>query len=177
MSSGEITSSWSQIGFVILSAAVMLFGVILYVRIVGLRSFSKMSAFDFAVTVAMGSLLAAIAISGSSLVDGLVAAGTLLGVQLLIALGRSRLGLAALVDNDPMVLMIGPEFLDDNLKKTRVTRDDIRAKLREANVRNYDEVRYVVLESTGDVSVVHGGGVLEPDIASDVIGQDRIAFS
>jgi uncharacterized membrane protein YcaP (DUF421 family) len=125
----------------------------------------------------MGSLLAAISISGSSLVDGLVAAATLLGVQVVVALARSRLSLGPLIDNDPLMLMVGPEFIDENLKKARVTKNDIRAKLREANVGNYGEVRYVVLESTGDVSVIHGEGVLEPDIVCDVIGQDRIVFS
>ncbi len=177
MSSVEITSSWSQIGLVVLSGTIMLFGIVVYVRIVGLRSFSKMSSFDFAVTVAMGSLLAAISISGSSLVDGLVAGATLLGVQVVVALARSRLSMGSLIDNQPLMLMVGPEFIDENLKKARVTKNDIRAKLREANVRNYGEVRYVVLESTGDVSVIHGEGVLEPDIVCDVIGQDRIVFA
>lgn len=174
MSSVEITSSWSQLGLVVMSSAAMLIGIIIYVRIVGLRSFSKMSSFDFAVTVAMGSLLAAVALSGSSLADGLVAAATLLGLQMLIALGRTRFGLAAAVDNDPLLLMIGSTFVDENLRRARVTTDDLRAKLREANVRNYRQVRYVVLESTGDVSVIHGDGELDPDIYVDVIDAHRI---
>ena len=142
MSSVEITSSWSQIGLVV-----------------------------------VGSILATIAISGSSLVEGVVAAGTLFGVQAVVALGRRRLGIAALVDNDPLLLMVGSMFIDEHLKQARVTRNDIRAKLRESNVRNYSEVRYVVLETTGDVSVIHGAGVLEPDILADVTGHDLIDFS
>lgn len=65
MSSIEITTSSSQLGFVVVSAVLMLAGIIGYVRLIGLRSFSKMSSFDFAVTVAMGSVLAAVALSGS----------------------------------------------------------------------------------------------------------------
>ena len=59
-------------------------------------------------------------------------------------------------------------MIEENLTRSRVTADDLRGKLREANVRNYNEVRYVVLEATGDVSVVHGPGDLDPDIFRDV---------
>lgn len=172
--STEIFTSWSDVGFVVLSAVAMVVGIVLYVQIVGLRSFAKMSSFDFAVTVAMGSLLAAVTLSDSSLLEGLVAAGSLLAVQAFIAVGRRRFGLSRLVDNTPMLLMVGGEMMTDNLRRVRVTEDDIRGKLREANVRNFDELRYVVLETTGDVSVVHGPGDLDPDIFSDVRDAARI---
>ena len=174
MTSVEITSSWSDLVLVVLSALAMVFGIITYVRVIGLRSFSKMSSFDFAITVAMGSLLAAVSLSNSSLADGVVAVGSLLGVQALIAVGRSRLGLSRLVDNRPLLLMVGTGMIEENLRRARVTADDLRAKLREANVLNYDQVRYVVLETTGDVSVIHGDGDLEPDILRDVVDSERV---
>ncbi len=49
--------------------------------------------------------------------------------------------------------MAGNRFLDENLRRTE---DDVRAKVREADVQNYDQVLAVVLETTGDISVVHG---------------------
>ncbi len=174
MISQEITSSWSQVGLVVLTSAAMLCGLIAYVRIAGLRAFSKMSSFDFAVTVAFGSLLAAVAMSNSSLVDGLVGAASLLAVQVLVALGRSRAGLSTVVDNRPKLLMAGGRMLDDNLRRTRVTPDDIRAKLREANVLNYDQVQAVVLETTGEISVLHGDGPIDLDLLSDVVDADQL---
>lgn len=51
--------------------------------------------------------------------------------------------------------MRGSEILDDNLKEAEVTHDDLRAKLREANVTQLSQVKAVVMESTGDVSVLH----------------------
>jgi uncharacterized membrane protein YcaP (DUF421 family) len=53
-------------------------------------------------------------------------------------------------------LMKDGVFLDENLEVTRVTRDDIYAKLREANALRLSEVRAVILEATGDISVLHG---------------------
>ena len=43
----------------------------------------------------------------------------------------------------------------ENLKKARVTESDLRGKLREANVIQLSEVRAVIFETTGDVSVLH----------------------
>ncbi len=171
MTSVEIASSWSQIGLVLVSASAMLLGLIAYVRLVGLRSFSKMSSFDFAVTIAMGSLLASVAMSGSSLAEGFVAIGTLLGLQFLLALGRSRWHApASVVDNKPLLLMAGSQVLHENLRRARVTSADLHYKLREAGLLNYEDVRYVVFETTGDVSVAQGDGELDPEILAEVVG-------
>nr|WP_274388191.1 YetF domain-containing protein [Salsipaludibacter albus] len=73
------------------------------------------------------------------------------------------------VENDPVLLMDGGRILEDNLAATRVTRDDLYAKLREANVLNLDQVRAVVLETTGDVSVLHGpADQFDPDLLASV---------
>ncbi len=53
-----IWTSWEQVGIVALSALLMMVIVIASIRVIGLRSLSKMSSFDFAVTVAIGSVLA-----------------------------------------------------------------------------------------------------------------------
>ena len=164
----ELSTSWSSVGLVALSATLMLLAIVVIVRVAGLRSFSKMSSFDFAVTVSFGSLLAGVALSGSSLINGVVAAATLIGVQILIALGRSRLGLGSVVDNGPLLLMSRGRFLGANLARARVTEDDIRAKLRAANVHRYEDVNAVVLETTGDISVLHGSGTIESDLLADV---------
>ncbi len=64
-------------------------------------------------------------------------------------------GVTALVDNAPLLLMDGTEVLSDNLRRANMTEADLRAKLREANVTRLEQVRAVVMESTGDVSVLH----------------------
>jgi len=51
--------------------------------------------------------------------------------------------------------MDGNEILDENLKYARIEKTQLIAKLREANVIDYNQVRAVVLESTGDISVLH----------------------
>jgi uncharacterized membrane protein YcaP (DUF421 family) len=51
--------------------------------------------------------------------------------------------------------MDGATILEDNLRKARVTRGDLRSKLREANVTDLSQLKAVVFETTGDISVLH----------------------
>lgn len=51
--------------------------------------------------------------------------------------------------------MKGGEILEENLKHARIDKGQLIAKLREANVLDFDEVLAVVLESTGAISVLH----------------------
>ena len=51
--------------------------------------------------------------------------------------------------------MDGAEIIHQNLKSARVHEDQLIAKLREANVYNFNQVIAVVLETTGDISVLH----------------------
>ncbi|WP_233992700.1 DUF421 domain-containing protein [Salinibacter altiplanensis] len=142
---------------IVCSAVALYVLLILYTRLVGLRSFSKMSGFDFAITIAIGSILASVTLwQKPTLLEGAVALGVLFGLQFVVGNLRKRLpGATALVDNTPLLLMDGPEVLRDNLRRANVTETDLRAKLRAANVTQMEQVRAVVMESTGDVSVLH----------------------
>ncbi|APG46532.1 DUF421 domain-containing protein [Phaeobacter porticola] len=133
--------------------------VICAVRLIGLRAFSKMTAFDFVVTVAIGSLLAgaAQATSWTAFGQATLSIAMLLCVQYGVArLRQSSQRFKAAVQNTPVMLMRDGEILYDALRTTRVTEGDLLAKLREANVLALSEVRAVVLETTGDISVLHG---------------------
>ena len=174
-----ISSTWPELAMVLLSTLVVYAAIMIYTRIVGLRSFSKMSAADFAMTVAVGSLFGATISSPSpTLVLGLFSLASLYAGQWLLATLRSKShAFSKMVDNQPLLLMSGHNFLDENLRRASVTRDDLYGKLREANALNYDEVLAVVFESTGDVSVLHSrdpDAKLDPDFMNNVIGFDQL---
>ena len=58
------------------------------------------------------------------------------------------------------------------MRRAHVTRDDVRAKLREANVLDYSQIRAVVFETTGDVSVLHTDQA-DRELASDLLADVR----
>ena len=149
---------FSETGFwsIILTAVGIYFTTIICTRIAGKRSFSKMSSFDFAMTVAIGSIIATTIVSKSvSLQDGITGIVITYVLQLGMAFLRRFNFVEKLVDNTPLLLMDKTEILYKNLKKVRVTEDDLRSKLREANVLELSQVRAVVMEATGDIAVLH----------------------
>jgi uncharacterized membrane protein YcaP (DUF421 family) len=167
-------TSWTEIGVVVVSTFVIFAAVILATRIGGLRSFSKMSSFDFAMTVAVGSIIATTAVTEASLWAGVAGVAALYAMQVTVAVLRRRTGFEEAVDNTPVLLMIDGEFLQDAMRRSRVTESDLRGKLREANALNYGEVKAVVLETTGDISVLHGDSELDPDLLRGVRGSERL---
>lgn len=135
-----------------------LFAVIVATRFVGLRTFSKMTAFDFVTTVAIGSLLAGAASSSEwpAFLQNVGAIFSILIIQIVLALLRRHSDTAEnAVANDPVLLMRDSIWHLDALRSTRVSKGDVWAKLREANVSDLSQIRAVVLESTGDISVLH----------------------
>jgi len=140
-------------------AAMGIFWVVVLIRLNGLRSLSKMTNFDFVMTIALGSLLATAAGADSWQVFGqsLAAQAALFFVQWGTAkLRRSSDTIETVMQNAPVFLMRDGQFCEDALDTTRVSKSDVIAKLREANALDLDKVHAVVLETTGDVSVLHG---------------------
>ncbi len=150
---------------------VALIWVIVAVRIVGLRTFSKMTAFDFVVTLATGSLLASAATvtDWTALVQAFSAIIALLAAQVVLA--RLRQGsrkFQLLIENDPIMLMYDGKILKGALKKTRVSESDVLNKLRGADIKDLSEVRSMVLESTGDISILSGPAEVTDEIMQEV---------
>lgn len=169
-----LTTSWTHVWLVVVSTLAIFAAVITYTRIAGLRSFSKMSGFDFASTVAVGSIMATVSVTSASLLNGFIGLATLFAAQVAIALLRRLTKFEQVVDNRPVLLMAGQRVLHDNLRRSRLTEHDLRGKLREANVTDTSQVLAVVLETTGDVSVLQGDGPLDVGILEGVRGRDEL---
>jgi uncharacterized membrane protein YcaP (DUF421 family) len=140
-------------------AVIAVLWTILLVRLVGLRSFSKMTSFDFVTTIATGSLIAQAATRSEwpAFLQCLAAIAGVFAVQFALArMRQDSAALSRLVKNDPVLLMEGGRFIDTALVATRVSRANILEKLRVADPKTIGNVYAVVLETTGDISVLTG---------------------
>ncbi|WP_020571753.1 DUF421 domain-containing protein [Neolewinella persica] len=157
----------------IISCLVIFTTIIAIVRLYGLRSFAKMSSVDFASTIAVGSILASIAINtDQSLLKGAVALLTILGFQQLFSYAkRSSDWFENKTENNPIYLMWEGTILHENLASCGVTQADLMAKLREANAFRLQDIKAVVFETTRDVSVLHGKdyGAVDEEILVGVV--------
>lgn len=156
----------------LISLVLIFMSIIIITRGFGLRTFAKMSSIDFASTIAVGSVLASVVLNeNQSIVKGFVILVGIIGFQFLFSYAtRKSKSLKSLMTNAPRLLMKDGQIIYKNLKQTNVSKADLIAKLREANVFCFDDVKAVVLESTGDISVLHTEREqhLSDDIMTDV---------
>jgi len=130
--------------------------MIVLLRVSGKRALSKMNAFDFVVTVALGSILATVVLDEQvSLLEGVVAIAVLLVGQFVITFLSSRSKLVTKAVKANPVLVYGKDgLLESNLKQERVNREEVLAAVRNAGYPSLEAVDAVILETDGSFSVL-----------------------
>ncbi|QDS91748.1 hypothetical protein FF011L_04830 [Roseimaritima multifibrata] len=133
--------------------------LILILRVSGKRTLSKMNAFDFIVTIALGSTLASALTSQSvSLVQGITALGLLVLLQLVSTwLAVRYRWYSKLVKSEPALVFFQGRCLREAMKKQRVTKEEILAAMRQSKIAQPSEVAAVVIETEGTLSVIPEG--------------------
>lgn len=139
-------------------------GVLAYVVLVALirfsgkRTLSKMNAFDFVVTVALGSVLAATLLDSTvPLAEGATALATLVGLQYGVAWLQLRsAAVRRIAKSEPRLLFYQGAYLEDAMRAERVVRAEIRQAMRAAGCGAESAVEAVVLETDGTLAVVTG---------------------
>lgn len=171
-----ITATGTTLAMVLVSGIGIYVALLALTRLAGLRSFSKMSSFDFATTVAFGSIIASTLLSKNPpLASAAFGLAVLYGLQYTVSRARHvSPRIQRLVDNEPLLLMAGERVLEANLRIARVTEDDLRSKLRMAGVTDRRQVLAVVFETTGDCSVLCRGDTLDPWLLSEVRGTEQL---
>lgn len=144
-------------------APLALLWIVLLVRVAGTRTLSKMTAFDFVVTLAAASLLAtaASASNWTSFVQAMASMAVLIAAQAVLAGVRRFRSARLFLENEPLLLMRDGSYIDSAMKTARITRADLHGKLRQAGLTSPDAVAYMVLETTGDISILAKGEIDE----------------
>ncbi|AHM59443.1 hypothetical protein D770_05900 [Flammeovirgaceae bacterium 311] len=155
----------------LLSASLVFILVILLTRLFGLRSYARLSTFDFAFTLAKGALIASIALNDDiGFIEGALALLTIYIFEWLTGSLRNRYQwINRLVSNKPVLLMYKGEFLVKNINSTRVSYDDIYFAMRQVDVQCMEDVYAVVAEPTGQISVLTGNPATVEKLLEGVI--------
>lgn len=143
-----------------LAVGVLAYGTLIFLlRISGKRTLSKMNAFDFIVTIALGSTLATILLNKDvALAEGTSALGLLIALQYVVTWSSVRIGwVKRVVTGEPSMLLYQGNLLPDALRKVRVTEDEIRAAVRDSGLPALEMAHAVVLETDGTISVIRRG--------------------
>ena len=125
------------------------------VRLMGKRQIGQMEPSEFVVTMLVANL-ASIPMQdgGIPLFSGVVPIVTVLGAELVLsALSMKSMRLRKILCGKPVILIENGNILQKNLKKTRVTLDELTGHLREKDVLDLKAVQYAILETNGNLSV------------------------
>ncbi|MBQ7802203.1 MAG: DUF421 domain-containing protein [Oscillospiraceae bacterium] len=129
--------------------------LIAVIRLLGKRQIGEMEPSEFVVTMLVANL-AAIPMQdgGIPLFSGLVPILTVLGVELVLStLAMRSVKLRKLLCGKPVILIENGRVIQENLRRTRVTLDELTGHLREKDVLELQAVQYAILETNGNLSV------------------------
>ena len=149
-------NDWKDLLHVLVVGSLVYAGLIVCLRISGKRTLSKWNAFDFIVTIALGSTLASAFLSKTvAVAEGLFAVVVLVGLQFAITWLSVRVpAVRRIVKSQPTLLLDQGVFLEPALLAQRVTHSEIRAAVRAAGCGALEDVGAVVLETDGSFSVI-----------------------
>ena len=129
--------------------------LILAMRLLGKRQIGQMEPSEFVVAMLVADL-ASIPMQNNAipLVNGLVPILTVMGLELILShLSLKSIRLRKLLCGKPVILIDNGKIIQENLRRTQVTLDELSGHLREKDVLDIQTVQYAILETNGNLSV------------------------
>jgi uncharacterized membrane protein YcaP (DUF421 family) len=157
----ELIGGASGLGWVAVKAVLLFTVAVIGLRLGERRTLAQLSAFDFAVAVAIGAIIGRGATaSDTSFASSAVALVTLLVAHRVVAILRRHSRVVRLIDHRPRVLVARGELQERELARAGLTVADVYALLRDNGVGDLGQVGYLLYEACGDVTLI--GAEREP---------------
>ncbi|AWG22973.1 hypothetical protein FFWV33_16285 [Flavobacterium faecale] len=130
--------------------------IIVLLRVSGKRTLSKMNAFDFIVTIALGSIFASVILTKSiSISEGVLAFSLLIFLQYGITFLSSRSQAVSDLVKSALILMVyRGSLIKANMLKERIDEDEIWGVIRKSGYATLQDIDAVILETDGSLSVI-----------------------
>jgi uncharacterized membrane protein YcaP (DUF421 family) len=145
---------------IVVRAILMYFFILLLTRIVGRRELTTLQPFDLVMLIVIGDLVQqGVTQSDYSFTGLLLAAGTIAVLQAGVSWVGFRSKRAALVlEGEPIVVVQDGKLLDKNIKRERLDEDEVLEAARKQGIGSFDEVKWAILETTGEFSFIKKSG-------------------
>ncbi|MGO4786392.1 DUF421 domain-containing protein [Paenibacillus sp. 2KB_20] len=146
-------AQWLEIVLRTLCAVVVLF---LMTKVLGKRQVSQLSFFEYLTGITIGSLAAYISLDlEANWYLGLIGLGVWVGCSLLIEFLQLKSKKARdFIDFKATVLIKDGKILEGNLKKERLTTDELMEQLRKKDVFQVADVEFAIMESSGEINIL-----------------------
>ncbi len=140
----------------VIRAAVAFLFVYFLTRVIGRRELSSMQPFDLIMLVMIGDLVQQgvtqndFSVTGGLLVGGTIALLTVAVSYVSFRFPRTR----PVLDGDPVIILEDGKPIDRNLRRNRITIEELAAAARQEQLASLDDVRWAVLETNGRISFI-----------------------
>lgn len=130
--------------------------ILVFTRILGRRELSSLQPVDLILLIVIGDLVQqGVTQNDLSITGALIVIATIGLAQV----GTSYLGfrsrrLRSLLEGEPIVLVEHGNVIERNLRRERLTMDDLNEQARRSEVESLDEVKWAVLETNGEISFI-----------------------
>jgi uncharacterized membrane protein YcaP (DUF421 family) len=140
----------------VIRASVIFFFVFLVTRIVGRRELSQLEPFDLILLVVLGDLVQqAVTQSDESVTGALIVISTIAVLSVAVSWVSFRWRPARLVtEGEPIVLVQDGRPIERNLRRERITLEDIQEQARQSQITSLTDLRWAILEDDGKISCV-----------------------
>ncbi len=144
----------------VVRAAVAFAFVYLLTRVIGRRELSSMEPFDLILLVMIGDLVQQGVTQNDFSVTGALLVGSTIG---LLTVFVSYLSfrfplLRPTLDGEPVIVVEDGKPIERNLRRNRITLEELAAAARQNAIASIDDVRWAVLETNGRISFIPKGG-------------------
>jgi uncharacterized membrane protein YcaP (DUF421 family) len=153
---GLFFSSWDNLVRILVLGIMGYISLILLLRISGNRTLSKLNAFDFVITIALGSTFGSLILNTSvALTDGILAFLVLIGGQYIVSWLAVRSDtIKKVIKNEPSLLYYNGEYLEDSMHRSRVVKSEIEQSVRNHGYANLEDIEAIILETDGSFSII-----------------------
>jgi uncharacterized membrane protein YcaP (DUF421 family) len=130
--------------------------VLLLTRIMGRRELSSLAPFDMILLIVLGD-----AIQQGLTQDDYSVTGALIAITTLALLQRGTSfvswrfkGMRRLLEGEPIVIMQDGRLIEKNMRRERLSADDLAEEARANQIDSFDRVKWAVLEPNGSISFI-----------------------
>lgn len=130
--------------------------IIVILRISGNRTLASMNAFDFIITVTIGSAFGRILTAkGVAVSEAIIAFILLVALQYLVsAIEWRSTFFKKLITSKPKLLFYNGNFLKESMKRERIDEDELLGSARKKGFISLDQIEVIILETDGTFSVL-----------------------
>jgi uncharacterized membrane protein YcaP (DUF421 family) len=139
-----------------LRALVLYAFVIFLMRVIGRRELSSLSAIDLVLLIVLGDTIQqGLTQDDYSVTGALIAISTIAAVQVLTSYVSFRFRFARrILEGEPIVIIQDGTLIDRNMRRERITADEVAEEMRLQQIASFDEVEWAIVESNGQISFV-----------------------